>query len=59
MKNNKHGNKPLSARAIETMRPYAIDLASSVESEPGVKDIDKLAAFFEAFDRASGRTVAL
>ena len=38
------------ADAVATMRPYAVDLSSSVEASPGVKDLDKLAAFFEAFD---------
>ena len=38
------------SEAIQTMRPYAVDLSSSVEESPGVKDLDKLAAFFEAFD---------
>jgi phosphoribosylanthranilate isomerase len=38
--------------AVETMRPYAVDLSSSVESEPGVKDFDKLTAFFDAFREA-------
>ena len=36
------------AEAIATMRPYAVDLSSSVESSPGVKDLDRLAAFFDA-----------
>ena len=39
-------------RAIETLRPYAVDVASGVESEPGVKDPDKLRAFFEAVRNA-------
>ena len=38
------------ADAIATMRPYAVDLSSSVEASPGVKDLDKLEAFFRAFD---------
>lgn len=41
------------AEAVHTMRPYAVDLSSSVESEPGVKDLDKLAAFFDAFREAT------
>lgn len=41
------------AEAIQTMRPYAVDLSSSVEDAPGVKNLDKLAAFFEAFDAAT------
>lgn len=35
--------------AIETMRPFAVDLSSSVESAPGVKDFDRLYDFFEAY----------
>ena len=41
------------AQAIDTMRPYAVDLSSSVESAPGVKDLDKLDAFFDAFRAAT------
>ena len=37
------------AGAVATMRPYAVDLSSSVEESPGVKDLDKLADFFDAF----------
>ena len=37
------------AEAIATMRPYAVDLSSSVEESPGVKDFDKLADFFDAY----------
>jgi phosphoribosylanthranilate isomerase len=39
--------------AIRTMSPYAIDLSSGVESAPGIKDFDKLSAFFDAFDAVS------
>lgn len=42
------------AEAVATMRPYAVDLSSSVESSPGVKDLGKLAAFFDAV-AASGQ----
>ena len=31
--------------AIRQVRPYAVDATSSVESAPGVKDIDKIEAF--------------
>ena len=41
------------AEAIQTMQPYAVDLSSSVEESPGVKDFDKLAAFFDAFHAAA------
>jgi phosphoribosylanthranilate isomerase len=36
------------AAAIETARPYAVDVVSGVEAEPGRKDHGILAAFFEA-----------
>jgi phosphoribosylanthranilate isomerase len=32
--------------AIDTVKPYAIDVSSGVESSPGVKDADKLRALF-------------
>ena len=41
------------AEAMQTMRPYAVDLSSSVEESPGVKDLDKLAAFFDAYQTAA------
>ena len=41
------------AEAIQTMQPYAVDLSSSIESEPGVKDLDKMADFFDAFHAAT------
>lgn len=36
------------ARAIAEVHPFAVDVSSGVESAPGVKDLDLLAAFFEA-----------
>jgi phosphoribosylanthranilate isomerase len=40
------------AAAISLVRPDGIDLSSSVESEPGVKDHDKMKQFFERVKRA-------
>ena len=41
------------ADAIAEVRPYAVDVASGVEAEPGRKDHARLAAFFEAANSAS------
>ncbi len=36
------------ASAVAATHPFAVDVSSGVESEPGVKDHDKLEAFFAA-----------
>jgi phosphoribosylanthranilate isomerase len=36
--------------AVDAVRPYAIDVASGVESAPGVKDASKLRALFAALE---------
>lgn len=42
------GLTPANVRqAIEEVHPYAVDVASGVESSPGIKNPDKLRAFFE------------
>lgn len=41
------------AEAILTVRPYAVDVASGVESRPGIKDPGKLRAFFAEVSRAN------
>jgi phosphoribosylanthranilate isomerase len=36
------------ARAVAVVRPFCVDVASGVESAPGVKDLAKVRAFIEA-----------
>jgi phosphoribosylanthranilate isomerase len=46
------GLTPENVRAAATtVQPYAVDVASGVESSPGVKDYAKLRAFFDALAR--------
>jgi phosphoribosylanthranilate isomerase len=43
------GLTPANVRhAIDQVRPFAVDVASGVESSPGIKNHDLLRAFFEA-----------
>ena len=35
-------------QAIHAVRPYAVDVSSGVESEPGIKDSSRISAFVEA-----------
>ncbi|MCI0405004.1 MAG: phosphoribosylanthranilate isomerase [candidate division Zixibacteria bacterium] len=42
------------ARALEQARPAAIDVSSSLESRPGIKDPRKIEAFFLALRGAGG-----
>jgi phosphoribosylanthranilate isomerase len=39
--------------AIRNVRPYAVDVASGVESKPGKKDVGKLREFFAEMARAN------
>ncbi|MDX1547001.1 MAG: phosphoribosylanthranilate isomerase [Rhodothermales bacterium] len=36
------------AEAVQTVRPFGLDLSSSLEVAPGHKDFDKITAFFDA-----------
>jgi phosphoribosylanthranilate isomerase len=40
------------AGAIMRLRPAAVDVASGVESSPGVKDRDRMRRFFDAVRKA-------
>lgn len=40
------------AEAIRALRPYAVDVASGVESEPGAKDPERVQAFVQAVRQA-------
>jgi phosphoribosylanthranilate isomerase len=39
-------------QAIRTVKPYALDVSSSVESEKGIKDAEKMAAFIRKTNQA-------
>ena len=44
------------AEAVEIVAPYAVDVASGVEAEPGRKDHAKMAAFYEAANSVGAAT---
>jgi phosphoribosylanthranilate isomerase len=46
------------ADAVSVAHPYAVDVASGVESEPGVKDHDLMASFFASAQPAVADVVA-
>ena len=39
--------------AVATVRPFAVDVSSGVESSPGVKDADTMRRFFDAVQQAA------
>jgi phosphoribosylanthranilate isomerase len=46
------------AAAVDAVHPFAVDSASGTEAEPGVKDPEKLRAFFDAVQSADARQAA-
>ena len=40
------------SQVVSTLHPFAVDVASGVESKPGKKDYDKMRRFIEAVERA-------
>ncbi|MEI6846751.1 MAG: phosphoribosylanthranilate isomerase [Chlorobiaceae bacterium] len=46
-------NETNVAEAIRNVRPYAVDTASGVETEPGIKDVNKIKAFIHAVRKES------
>nr|WP_245521942.1 N-(5'-phosphoribosyl)anthranilate isomerase [Pyrobaculum neutrophilum] len=48
------GITPENAHLVAALRPYMVDVASGVESSPGVKDPGKVKALLRALGRLSG-----
>ena len=42
-----------AALAVKTVKPYALDVSSGVESSKGFKDVAKMAAFIQAINEGN------
>ena len=47
------------AEAMEQVRPFAVDVCSGVESEPGKKDLSKLREFLSSVSAANAELLKL
>lgn len=45
--------------AIETVRPFGVDVCSGVEAEPGRKDLDKMRLFMQEVTKSTGDHLSL
>ncbi len=45
--------------AIQVVRPFAVDVSSGVELEPGIKDVSKIERLVDEVRRADGRVSAI
>jgi len=44
-------------QALSIVKPYAVDISSSVESEPGIKDAEKIRLFMRQITQSDSGTI--